>query len=81
MAWIKTINPDATEGELKQIYEEQKRQAGAVANILQIHSLAPDVLAAHLDIYKVAMHASGELSRTRREMIAVAVSQANGCHY
>ena len=81
MAWIKTINPDATEGELKQIYEEQKRQAGAVANILQIHSLAPDVLAAHLDIYKAAMHASGELSRTRREMIAVAVSQANGCHY
>jgi len=81
VAWIKTINPDATEGELKQIYEEQKRQAGAVANILQIHSLAPDVLTAHLDIYKAAMHAPGELSRARREMIAVVVSQANGCHY
>jgi alkylhydroperoxidase family enzyme len=81
MAWIKTISPDEAEGELKQIYEEQKNRAGAVANILQIHSLAPNVLAAHLDIYKAAMHGSGELSRVRREMVAVAVSQANGCHY
>ena len=81
MAWIKTIRSDAAEGELKQIYEEQNRQAGAIANILQIHSLAPHVLTAHLDVYNAAMHASGELSRARREMVAVAVSQANGCHY
>jgi alkylhydroperoxidase family enzyme len=81
VAWITIINPDAAEGELKKIYQEQKRQAGAIANILQIHSLAPNVLAAHLAIYQAAMHASGELSRARREMIAVAVSQANGCDY
>ena len=81
MAWIKTIRPDAAEGELKQIYQGQKRQAGAIANILQIHSLAPDVLTAHLDIYNASLHGSAELSRARREMIAVAVSQANGCHY
>ncbi len=81
MAWIKTTNTDEAEGELKEIYEEQQRQAGAVANILQIHSLTPHVLSAHLGIYKAAMHASGELSRARREMIAVAVSQANQCHY
>ena len=81
MAWIRIISPDEAEGKLKQIYEDQKNQPGAVANILQIHSLVPDVLAAHLDIYKAAMHAPGELSRIRREMIAVAVSQANGCHY
>lgn len=81
MAWIQTIDPDRAEGNLKQIYDEQQRQAGAVANILQIHSLAPEVLAAHLAVYRAAMHAPGELSRVQREMIAVAVSQANGCHY
>jgi len=52
-----------------------------VANILKIHSLAPEVLKAHLDIYHAALHAPGELSRAQREMIAVAVSAANGCHY
>jgi len=81
VAWVETIEIAKAAGKLKEIYEEEKLQAGAVANILQVHSLAPDVLRAHLGIYKAAMHASGELSRARREMIAVAVSQANGCHY
>lgn len=81
MAWIRTIEEAEADGALKQIYDEQRRQAGAVANILKIHSLAPEVLNAHLATYHAAMHAPGELSRTQREMIAVAVSAANGCHY
>jgi len=81
MAWIRTIAEGEAVGELRNIYEEQKCQAGALANILMIHSLVPDVLAAHLEIYKAAMHARGELGRAQREMIAVAVSAANQCHY
>lgn len=81
MAWIKTIDETEADGALKQIYDEQCREAGAVANILKIHSLAPELLSAHLTIYHAAMHAPGELSRAQREMIAVAVSAANGCHY
>jgi alkylhydroperoxidase family enzyme len=45
------------------------------------HSLAPNVLKAHLAVYQAAMHSPGELSRIQREMIAVAVSAANSCHY
>ena len=81
MAWIKTVGEPAAEGALQQIYDEQRRQAGAVANILKIHSLAPEVLGAHLRIYQAALQTPGELSRARREMIAVAVSAANQCHY
>ncbi len=68
-------------GELKEIYGSQRRQAGALANILKIHSLAPETLSAHLGLYLAVMHAPGELSRTQREMIAVVVSSVNGCHY
>ena len=81
MAWIKTVDEDGAQGDLKAIYGEQSELAGNLANILKIHSLAPKVLKAHLEIYQAAMHAAGELSRTHREMIAVAVSAANGCHY
>ena len=81
MAWIKTIDEGDADGTLKRIYDEQHRQAGAVANILKIHSLAPEVLKTHLVIYHAAMHAPGELSRAQREMIAVVVSRANRCHY
>jgi uncharacterized peroxidase-related enzyme len=81
MAWIKMIEESEAAGELKQIYDSQRRQAGALANILKIHSLAPKTLSAHLGLYLAVMHAPGELSRAQREMIAVVVSSVNGCHY
>lgn len=81
MAWIRTIDEPDAAGALKEIYDDLRRQAGAVGNILKIHSLAPEVIKAHLAIYQAAMHAPGELSRAQREMIAVTVSAANGCHY
>jgi len=81
MAWIKTIEEAKAVSKLRDIYQEQKRQAGALANILKIHSLAPEILAVHLEIYKAAMHLPGELGRAQREMIAVGVSNANHCDY
>ncbi len=81
MAWIRTIDENDATGDLRRIYDEQCQRSGAVANILKVHSLAPKVLKAHLTIYHAAMHAPGELGRAHREMIAVAVSAANGCHY
>lgn len=81
MAWIQTIEESDAKGNLKWLYDQVRQQAGAVANILKIHSLAPEILQAHLVLYLAAMHRSGELSPAQREMIAVAVSAANGCHY
>jgi alkylhydroperoxidase family enzyme len=81
MAWIQIIEDPEPGSDLYRIYEHQQRQAGAVANILKIHSLAPRVLAAHLQLYKAAMHSPGELSQRDRELIAVVVSRANNCEY
>ncbi len=79
--WIRTIDEQQAEGRLADIYKEQRGEAGAVANILKVHSLAPNILEAHLRIYTEAMHAPGELSRVHREMIGVTVSAANSCRY
>jgi alkylhydroperoxidase family enzyme len=81
MAWIQIIDEPEMGSDLHRIYEEQRQQAGAVANILKIHSLVPNVLAAHLHLYKVAMHSRGELSQRERELIGVVVSRANSCEY
>lgn len=81
MAWIRVIDESEAEGDLKEIYDEQSRQAGAVANILKIHSLRPKILATHMPLYAAIMHVPGALSRVQREMIAVVVSVANHCHY
>lgn len=81
MAWIKVIDDTEADGELKEIYRAQGEKAGALANILKIHSLAPRTLSTHMAFCESVMHAPGDLSRIRREMIAVVVSSLNRCHY
>ena len=50
-------------------------------NILQIHCVHPEVMRLHYDLYLELMHKPGPLTRVQREMVAVVVSELNGCHY
>jgi uncharacterized peroxidase-related enzyme len=81
MSWIDEIAPHEAEGVLKEMYGELTRKRGKVANILQVHSLRPSALHAHLGLYMDLMFARGGLSRRQRELIAVIVSRANACEY
>jgi hypothetical protein len=45
------------------------------------HSVHPQVMSAHLELYRELMFGQSELSRIDREVIAVAVSSINDCHY
>jgi uncharacterized peroxidase-related enzyme len=82
MAWIRTVAPGEATGLLKRLYDEAVSRAGKVFNILRTQSLRPEVLRAGIALYQELMHSPrSPLSRAQREMIAVAVSRANGCHY
>ena len=81
MAWIRTVGPDEAQGGLKRQYDAAVARSGRVYQIVQIMSLDPEILKASLLLYRKIMHGPSELSRAQREMIAVVVSQANGCHY
>ena len=82
MAWIKTLAPGEAQGPLKLEYDAAQRRAGKVFNIIRVQSLRPGVLKATTRLYLELMHSpEGGLSRAQREMIAVAVSRANNCHY
>lgn len=82
MAWIRTVPPGEATGLLKRLYDEALARAGKVFNVLRIQSLRPEVLRAGVALYQELMLSPrSPLSRARREMIAVAVSRANGCHY
>ncbi|MBW3660826.1 MAG: carboxymuconolactone decarboxylase family protein [Gemmatimonadetes bacterium] len=50
-------------------------------HILRVSAVNPAALRAHRNFYRALVHAPGPLSRVRREMIGVAVSRMNGCHY
>ena len=81
MAWITVIDEDEAEGELRELYDKYTEPWGGVDNILKIHSLNPVSMAAHYELYKTVMKGSRDLSRTRREMIALVVSAINHCVY
>ena len=86
MAWIHVTPELEAEGDLRSLYEELYAQfsheaRGSLDNILQIHSLDPDGLRAHLALYRSAMTSTPTLPRVDREMIAVVVSTLNACHY
>lgn len=81
MAWIKVIDEEQADDALRKAYDEVSGARGNVANILKIHSLHPRVMTSHLALYRELMFGKSELTRIEREMIAVAVSVTNHCHY
>jgi uncharacterized peroxidase-related enzyme len=82
MAFISYADSDPVEAKLAAVYDQIRAAGGGVApNILRVSSHQPAALAAHLNLYKTLMYGQSELSRAQREMIAVVVSQINGCHY
>jgi alkylhydroperoxidase family enzyme len=82
LAWIRTIPPEEASGLLAQLYREALARAGKVFQVIRLQSRRPRVLRVSTALYTELMHsAEGRLSRARREMIATAVSRANGCHY
>ncbi len=81
--WIKVIDEDSPEltPKLREMYNEMADPRGPVDNILKIHSLHPESLRIHWCFYRMVMYGPSKLSRVRREMLAVAISAANDCHY
>ena len=82
VAWIEVVPEDRAEGLLRELYDEHRvAQTGAVDNILKIHSLHPETLRDHAQLYTTLMFGKSGLSRAEREMIGVVVSVANRCFY
>ena len=82
MAWIRTLPPEEADGDLAALYEQGRDpHSGQVDNILRAHSLHPGGLRAHLAVYRAAMAGTAGLRKRDRELIALRVSQLNGCHY
>ena len=82
MAWIETIDEAQWQQELGALRRQVIDPAtGSVDNIMAIHSLDPASMKAHLGLYQQAMRPTASLPKVDREMIALVVSKANGCHY
>jgi len=81
--WIEVRDEDAPDLDpaLRELYAAMRDPRGHVDNILKIHSLHPASLQVHVDFYTLVMYGRSPLTRIQREMLAVAVSAENRCHY
>ena len=81
MPWIKQIDENKAEGKLKEVYESLASNRGKISNIMKVHSLDPETMKNHLDMYMSIMFNTTTLDREERELIAVVVSALNSCAY
>ena len=82
MAWIEIIDEADATGTLREHYGRMvDPQYGRVDTILRIHSLHPEGLRTHYELYREVMTGTKTLRKVEREMIALVVSVINDCHY
>jgi uncharacterized peroxidase-related enzyme len=81
MSWIEEVDVSEADGKLAEMYAALIKQRGKVSNILKVHSLNPDAMGDHLDLYMTLMFGQSGLSRAEREAVAVVVSANNDCEY
>lgn len=75
--------PDEAElpEDIRELFAANREKPGFVPNVFRALSLRPAVLRGFIALYDSLMAAEGGLSKAEREMIAVAVSAQNHCHY
>ena len=83
MASVRLIPEDEATGKVKLLYDEIKSELGIdfVPNLYRAMASNPDYLEANWRKVKAVMFQSQRLDRQTKEIIAVAVSAVNACHY
>ena len=83
MPSIRMIPEEEAIGRVRAVYEEIKRELGItfVPNLYRVMASNPAYLEANWNKVKAVMVAQGKIDRLTKEIIAVAVSAVQGCHY
>jgi uncharacterized peroxidase-related enzyme len=67
--------------DIQELFAANREKPGFVPNVFRAMSLRPAALRGFIALYDALMAGEGGLSKAEREMIAVAVSAQNHCHY
>ena len=81
-SWIKMINDEDADEELKIALNEAKTPHGTVDNVLRVHSLRPSTMIGHMKLYKSVLHdKKNTIPLWFQETIGSYVSMINNCNY
>lgn len=82
MAFIEVVPPRRARGPLADVYRYCREVVGVplIGNVVRIFSLRPESMRRAIRFWELSMW-SGREARTTRELVAVAVSRLEDCHY
>ncbi len=63
MPFIKVIDETEAQGKLKEVYEDIISSRRKLSNIMKIHSLNPDAMIKHMELYKSIMFGKSSIPR------------------
>lgn len=81
ISWFSVPDEEALPDNLRGLFMKARQRLGFVPNVFRVMSFRPERLSAWFAHYKQLHEPTENLSAAEREMIAVAVSMANGCLY
>ena len=80
-SWFPVPGEDALPPELRGLFAKARERLGFVPNVFRVYSFRPARLSAWFAHFRQLHEPTEQLCAADREMIAVVVSQANGCLY
>ncbi len=82
MPFIKMIPPSKAKGETANVYQYAKEMTGIsqIGKVVQMFSLRAGSMRRMIRLWELSMWAGNE-PRATREIVSVAVSRLNECHY
>jgi uncharacterized peroxidase-related enzyme len=81
MSWFPVPDPQELPEDLQKLFAKAQERLGFVPNVFRAYSFRPERLRAWFTHFRLLHKPTDGLSAAEREMIAVAVSMANGCLY
>lgn len=81
ISWFPIPAEDQLPESLQGLFKKAKEKVGFVPNVFRVYSFRPERFSAWFAHYKQLHEPTEHLNAAEREMIAVAVSMANGCLY
>jgi uncharacterized peroxidase-related enzyme len=80
-SWFPVPDDDALPPDLRGLFAKARDRLGFVPNVFRVYAFRPERLSAWFAHFRQLHEATEHLGAADREMIAVVVSQANGCLY
>ena len=81
ISWFPVPEIDELPENLQKLFRKATEKIGFVPNVFRVYSYRPERMSAWFGLYKQLHEPTEHLNAAEREMIAVAVSMANGCLY